>query len=50
MHIEKNVARIEHNVDDYRIVVTVERRNAAAITPEETEILLTKQLPFLFKL
>ena len=48
MQIEKNVATIEQNSDDYRIVVTVEHRHADAITQEEAEILLTKEWPFLF--
>ncbi len=48
MQIEKNVARVEHTSDDCRIVVTVERRHAAAITQEEAEILLTREWPLLF--
>ena len=48
MHIEKNVARIERDSDDYRILVTVENRRADAITQEEAEIILTKEWPLLF--
>jgi hypothetical protein len=42
MQIKKNVATIEHDEDDYRIVVTVEHRGAEAITQKEVEIALTK--------
>jgi hypothetical protein len=48
MQIEKNVAKIEHNSDDYRIVVTVEHLRADAITQEEAEIALTKRWQLLF--
>lgn len=49
MHIEKNVAKIERDADDYRIVVTVEKRRAEKITQEKVEILLTQQMQYLFK-
>ncbi len=48
MFIEKNVAKIEKNVDDYRIVVTVEHRHADGITQEEAEIVLTQNVLLLF--
>jgi hypothetical protein len=48
MQIEKNVAKIEREESDYRIVVTVERRHAEAITQQEAEIQLTKVLPLMF--
>ena len=48
MQIEKNVAKIEHDADDYRIVVTVEKRRAETITQQEAEIVLTRQIPVLF--
>jgi hypothetical protein len=49
MQIEKNVAKIDHVAEDYRIVVTVEHQHAATITKEEAEIVLTKVMPDLFK-
>ena len=48
MQIEKNVAKIEDNSDDYRSVVTVEHRTADTITQEEAEIVLTKRFPLLY--
>ena len=42
------MARIEYNLEDYCIVVTVEHRHAGAITQEEAEIVLTKEWPLLF--
>jgi hypothetical protein len=48
MQIEKNVARIEHNSGDYRIIVTVEHREAATITQDEAQMLLTNEWQFLF--
>ncbi len=48
MQIQKNVARIERDADEYHIVVTVERRGAEAITQEDAEIVLTEAVPRLF--
>jgi hypothetical protein len=49
MQIEKNVATIQRDADDYRIVVTVERRGSEAITQQEAERVLTKIVPLLFR-
>jgi hypothetical protein len=48
MQIEQNVAKIEHTAGDYRIVVTVEHLNAAAIKQEDAEIVLTNNVLLLF--
>jgi len=48
MQIERNVARIEHTADDYRIVVTVEHLNAAEIKQEDAEIVLTNNVLLMF--
>jgi hypothetical protein len=48
MQIEKNVAKVEREESEYRIVVTVEHRNAEVITQDEAEIQLTKVLPLMF--
>jgi hypothetical protein len=48
MQIEKNIAKIEHDSDDYRILVKVESRCSNTITQEEVEIILTKEWPLLF--
>jgi hypothetical protein len=48
MQIEKNVAKVDHTVGDYRIVVTVEHLNAADIKQEDAEIVLTQNILLLF--
>jgi hypothetical protein len=42
MQIERNIAKLEENIGEYRIVVTVERQNAATISEDEAERALTK--------
>jgi hypothetical protein len=48
MSIEKNVATIQNESDEFRIVVTVERRGSENITQDDAEIELTKTMPLLF--
>jgi len=48
MQIEGGVAKIEHDTtDNYRIVVTVQNRNGDT-TEEDAQIILTRELKFLF--
>lgn len=48
MQVEENAAKIEDDTDDYRIIITVEKRRSEAITREEAEMVLTRQMPLLF--
>jgi hypothetical protein len=48
MQIAKNIAKIEQQESEYRVVVTVERLNGEKITREGAEIVLTRVMPTLF--
>lgn len=48
MSIDKNVATIQHESDEFRIVVTVERRGSEEISRDDAEIELTRTMPPLF--
>lgn len=49
MQIEKNIATLEENIGEYRILVTIERRNATTISEDEAERALTKAKPQIFQ-
>jgi hypothetical protein len=48
IQIEKNVATIDKTFGLYRIVVSVEKLHAEAITKEEAEITLTQNILLMF--
>lgn len=49
LHIDKNVASVEHIDGDYRILVLIERRNSTTISEEEAELVWTKAAPMLVR-
>lgn len=48
--IEKNIATLEENIGEYRILITIERRNAATISEDEAERALTNAKPHIFQI
>lgn len=48
MTIEGNTATIDRDTEDYRVVISVERKGSTTITPEEVQTVLTKNLPTMF--
>jgi hypothetical protein len=48
MHIENNTATVERDTGEYRIVISVQRKDAKAITQSETEEVLTTNLLTMF--
>jgi len=50
MRIEKNIATLEENIGEYRILITIERPNAATISEDEAERALTKAKPQIFQI
>jgi len=47
MRVENNVAALEVNVDRYRLTVTIQRHDAAAIAEDEGERALTTAGPLI---
>jgi hypothetical protein len=50
MQVEKNVATLEENIGEYRILITIERRSAATISEDEAERALTKAKRQIFQI
>jgi hypothetical protein len=48
MTIEGNTATIKRDTDDYRIVISVQRKGPHPITQDEVQKVLTSNIPTMF--